>query len=193
MKKGLKLTDILVTVVIAIVFGVIYKLWSPVYSAAKPFGLHLDQLLYGMWFIAGTLAYLLIRKPGVALIAETAAASGELLMGSEWGLEVLFYGLLQGLFAELIFALFRYQKANVTVVSLAAMASCVASIGFDYYKGYIDTLVWWNLGLFFLARFAGSVLIAGFVAYGLAKALEKTGVTQLVRGTTEADVRALDE
>ncbi|TCP70394.1 ECF transporter S component [Baia soyae] len=193
MKKGLKLTDILVTIVISLVFGVIYKLWSPVYSAVKPIGLHVDQLLYGMWFLAGPLAFLIIRKPGVALLAETAASSGELLMGSEWGLSTLIYGLIQGLLAELILALFRYKKANVLVVSLAAIASCAGSIVFDYFQGYIDALVWWNLGLFFIARFVGSVLIAGVIAYGLAKALEKTGVTGLVRGSTEEDVRSLDD
>lgn len=193
MKKGLKLTDILVTIVIAIVFGIVYKIWSPVYYAVKPFGLQIDQLLYGMWFIAGTVAYLLIRKPGVALLAETAAASGELFLGSEYGLEVLLYGVAQGLFAELIFAIFRYRKTNVWVVSLAAIASGIASILFDFYKGYIEDLVWWNLTLYIAARLIGSVLIAGVGAVGLSKALEATGVTQLVRGTSIDDVRALDE
>ena len=59
-----------VTFVIAIVFGVIYKLWAPLYEALSMFGLQLDQLIYGMWFIAATVAFLIIRKPGVALIAE---------------------------------------------------------------------------------------------------------------------------
>jgi len=89
MKKELKLTDILVTIVIAIAFGIVYILWGTVYYAVQPLGLHLDQLLYGMWFIAGTVAYFIIRKPGVALLAEIAAASGEFLLGSPWGLTVL--------------------------------------------------------------------------------------------------------
>ena len=59
MKKELKLTDILVTIVIAIAFGIVYILWGTVYYAVQPLGLHLDQLLYGMWFIAGT-----VGQPG---------------------------------------------------------------------------------------------------------------------------------
>lgn len=110
MMKGLKLTDILVTIVISIVFGIVYKLWGPLYYAVKPLGLHIDQLIYGMWFIAATVAFLIIRKPGIALLAETAAASAEFITGSEWGLEVLLYGLIQGLFAEMVFAIFRYKK-----------------------------------------------------------------------------------
>ena len=107
MKKELKLTDILVTIVIAIAFGIVYILWGTVYYAVQPLGLHLDQLLYGMWFIAGTVAYFIIRKPGVALLAEIAAASGEFLLGSPWGLTVLLSGVVQGLFAEVVFRAFR--------------------------------------------------------------------------------------
>lgn len=73
--KGLKLTDILVTIVIAVVFGLIYKIWGPAYDLMKPLGLHAEQLMYGMWFMAGTFAYLIIRKPGVAILAEVAAAT----------------------------------------------------------------------------------------------------------------------
>lgn len=60
--------------------------------AVQPLGLHLDQLLYGMWFIAGTVAYFIIRKPGVALLAEIAAASGEFLWVRLGGLTVLLSG-----------------------------------------------------------------------------------------------------
>ncbi|MCX8046241.1 MAG: ECF transporter S component, partial [Anoxybacillus gonensis] len=34
--KGLKLTDVLTTVVVAIVFGIVYKVWGPLYYAVKP-------------------------------------------------------------------------------------------------------------------------------------------------------------
>ena len=44
MKKGLKLTDILVTIVIAVAFGIVYILWGSIYYSVKPLGLHLDQL-----------------------------------------------------------------------------------------------------------------------------------------------------
>jgi energy-coupling factor transport system permease protein len=190
--KGLKLADILTTVVIAIVFGIVYKLWGPFYYFVKPFGLHLDQLIYGMWFIAATVAFLIIRKPGVALLAEIAAASGEFIAGSEWGLEVLLYGVVQGLFAELVFAAFRYKRFDVLVVSLAAVGSTVGSLIMDFYKGYIEELAVWNLALFIGARFVGAIIIAGLFAHSLVKALEKTGVTQVVRPASKEDYDALD-
>jgi energy-coupling factor transport system substrate-specific component len=190
--KGLKLADVLTTVVIAIVFGIVYKVWGPFYYFVKPFGLHLDQLIYGMWFIAATVAFLIIRKPWVALLAETAAASGEFIAGSEWGLEVLFYGLIQGLLAELVFAAFRYKRFDVFTVSLAAAASTIGSLVLDFYKGYIEQLAPWNLTLFIGARFVGAILIAGVFAYSLVKALEATGVTQMVRPASKEDYDSLE-
>jgi energy-coupling factor transport system permease protein len=192
MKKGLKLTDILVTIIIALIFGLVYKLWGPLYGVVSTFGLHLEQLIYGMWFIAATVAFLIIRKPGVALLAEVAAAHGEFIFGGEWGVATLIFGLAQGLAAELVFAAFGYKRYNVFVVSLAAIASTVASIIIDYYYGYIGDLALWNLLLMFGARFLGAILIAGIFAYLIVAALEKTGVTNLVRPASSDDYKALD-
>ncbi|MCH1627072.1 ECF transporter S component [Ferdinandcohnia quinoae] len=193
MKKGLKLTDILVTIVIAIAFGIVYILWGSLYYVVKPIGLHADQLIYGMWFIAATVAYLIIRKPGVALIAEIAAASGEFILGSPFGLTVLLYGVIQGLFAELVFMAFRYKRYSASVVVLAAIGSCVGSIIMDFAYGEIGGLAAWNLMLFMTARLIGSVLFAGVFAYYLVKILEATGVTNLVRPASKSDYDALDQ
>ncbi|OIK16875.1 thiamine ABC transporter permease [Bacillus sp. MUM 116] len=193
MKRSLTLTDVLVTVVISIVFGLIYKLWSPLYYAVKPIGLHIDQLIYGMWFIAATVAFLIIRKPGVAFLAEIAAASGEFLAGSEFGLEALLYGAMQGLFAEIIFALFMYKRYSLFVTCLAAFGSGLASIIMDSYKGYIGDLALWNLTLFVGARLIGTILIAGVGAYYLVKALEETKVTTILRTNRQEHYDALDK
>jgi len=192
MKKGLKLTDILVTIIIALIFGLVYKLWGPFYGLVSTFGLHLEQLTYGMWFIAATVAFLIIRKPGVALLAEVAAAHGEFIFGGEWGVATLAFGILQGLGAELVFAAFKYKKFDMFTVSLAAVASTIASLILDFYYGYIGDLALWNLSLLIAARFIGAILIAGMFAYFIVKALENTGVTNLVRPASSDDYRALD-
>jgi len=192
MSKGLKLSDILVTVVVAIVFGIIYRLWGDVSNLVKLAGLQLDQLVYGVWFIAATVAALLIRKPGVALLAEVAAASGELIAGSQYGVESLTYGIVQGLCAELVFALFRYRSFSAATACLAGLASAAGSLVFDGFKGYLLDLQSWNLILYFVFRLAGSIFFTGLCAYWLVKALEATGVTQLVRPASRADFDALE-
>lgn len=185
------MTDILVTIVIAVVFGIIYKIWGPMYDVFKPLGLHAEQLSYGMWFLAGTFAFLIIRKPGVAVLAEVAAASVSALLGSEWGIATLWYGLLQGLGAEIVFAIFLYRNFSVWVASLAAIGAAAGSLVLDFGYGYIEQLTAWNYTLFIGLRLIGSIVIAGIFAYSLAKALELTGVTKVLRPASKQDFDAL--
>ncbi|CAM3002335.1 ECF transporter S component [Paenibacillus sediminis] len=190
-RAGLKLTDILVTIVIAAVFGVVYKIWGPTYDLMKPFGFQAEQLIYGMWFIAGTFAFLIIRKPGIAILAEVAAATVSAFLGSEWGISTLVYGFIQGLGAEIIFMLFLYRSANLFTVSLAAAGAAAASLVLDFSYGYIESLSAWNYTLLIGFRLLGSIVIAGIVAYYLAKALELTGVTKSLRPASKDDYEAL--
>ncbi|WP_256758641.1 ECF transporter S component [Cohnella sp. WQ 127256] len=190
--RGLKLTDILVTIVIAVVFGIIYKVWGPMYDVVKPLGVHAEQTIYGMWFIAGTFAFLVVRKPGVAVLAEVAAASISALLGSEWGISTLYYGVLQGLGAEIIFAIFLYRNASVWVVSLAAIGAAAGSLVLDFGYGYIESLSTWNYTLLIGLRVLGSIVIAGIFAYSLSKALELTGVTKVFRPASKKDYEALN-
>ena len=189
--RGLKLTDILVTIVIAVVFGIVYKIWGPMYDVFKPLGLHAEQLSYGMWFLAGTFAFLVIRKPGAAVLAEVAAASVSALLGSEWGISTLWYGLLQGLGAEIVFAVFLYRNFSVWVTSLAAIGAAAGSLVLDFGYGYIDRLTAWNYTLFIGLRLIGSIVIAGILAYSLSKALELTGVTKGLRPASKQAYAAL--
>ncbi|KEQ26388.1 ECF transporter S component [Paenibacillus tyrfis] len=192
MKKGLKLTDILVTVVIAVVFGIVYRVWGDVYNLASVPGIQLEQFVYGMWFMASTAAFLIIRKPGVAFLAEVAAALAEMLLGSQFSVSSLTYGIAQGLCAELVFAAFGYKRYTAAVAGMAGMASGAGALVFDYFKSYLTELQPWNLSLYIVLRFVGSFLITGPLAYALVKALEKTGVTQLVRPASLDDYQALD-
>ncbi|ENH97277.1 hypothetical protein J416_04643 [Gracilibacillus halophilus YIM-C55.5] len=193
MSKKLTLTDVLVTVVIALVFSLIYKIWGPLYSFLSVFGLHIDQLIYGMWFMAATVAFLIIQKPGVGLLAEIAAAQGEFMFGGQWGISLLLYGFIQGLGCEVIFALFRYKSYRLVVMCLAGILAGIGSLWLDTYYGYIGDLALWNLLLYIGARLIGSIVITGVFAYYLVQALEKTGVTNLVRPVSRDDYRALED
>lgn len=189
--RALGLTDILVTIVISVVFGIVYKIWGPMYDVLKPFGFQAEQLSYGMWFIAATFAFLIIRKPGVAVLAEVAASIIETFFGGEWGVSTLVYGVLQGLGAEVFFAMFLYRRTNLGVTVLASLGAAAVSIAVDSYYGYIDKLSTWNYCLFIGLRLIGSVAIAGVFAYYLAAALEKTGVLNLIRPVSKKDYEAL--
>lgn len=192
-RRGLRLSDILVTVLVSLVLGVVYHFWGSVYSLFKPLFFEADEMLYGMWFAAAPLAFLLIRKPGVALIAELAAAHVEVLFGSGWGLNLLLYGIIQGLGAELVFAAFRYRKHAAWTVALAGAASAIGSMVMDFYLAYTDNYVWWMFVAKYSMRVASGAMIAGLLMFALAKALERTGVTSLLRPASAKDYEALDD
>ena len=48
MSKGLKLSEILVTVLISVVFAIIYNLWWFVYNIVQVAGIHLEQHIWCM-------------------------------------------------------------------------------------------------------------------------------------------------
>ncbi|MDQ0090781.1 energy-coupling factor transport system substrate-specific component [Paenibacillus anaericanus] len=191
--RGLKLSDLLVTILISIVLGVVYHFWGSVYNLFSPLFPQADEIVYGMWFLAPTLVFLLIRKPGVALIAEIAAAHVAILFGSEWGIQLVMYGVLQGLGAELVFAAFRYRKFSGAVAALAGIGAAVGSLIPDIYYGYVADYETWLLIAKYAMRALSSAVIAGYLAFALAKAVEATGVTNLLRPVADKDYAALND
>ena len=69
------------------------------------------------------LAPLIIRKPGAALFAEMVAAGVSAFLGSQWGVDTLLSGFVQGAAAELVFAFTLYRVVDVPGPAIAAVAS----------------------------------------------------------------------
>lgn len=182
--KGLKFSDVLITIMVGVVFGIIMKFWDDLYSVVKPILPLGRQLLYGMWFMVAPFAYLLIRKKGVALLASLAAASLSAFIGH--GFEVLMYGLVQGLAAEFLFASFRYRRFDILVAGLAGMASCFGGFFLDLVYGYAN-LELWAITTKYGLRFISAFIFTGFFAYWIVSALEATGVTNLIRPVAKED------
>lgn len=190
-RKGLTLSDILVTVLISVIFAVIYNLWWVAYYTVQPLGLHLDQLMYGMWFAAAVVAYLIVPKMGIALIAEFAAGAGETIIMGRFDIPTIIYALLQGLACEIVFAIFKYQSRAFMVSVLAGMAAAIISFPVDWYYGYLNEVAAWNLILLIIFRLLSGAVLAGVFPYYLVKALDKTGVTKLFRPASKEDYDAL--
>ena len=187
MSKGLKLSDILVTVLIAVIFAIIYNIWNLVYKAMQVTGLHLEELSYGMWFAAAVVAYLIIPKAGIALLAEFAAGAGETIVMGRFDIATIVYGLLQGLACEIIFAIFRYKSRKLMVAVLAGLAAALVTFPIDFYHGYLGEVAGWNLFLYVFFRCISGIVLAGIFPYYLVKALDQTGVTKLFRPASKKD------
>ena len=187
MSKGLKLSEILVTVLIAVIFAIIYNLWWFPYEFAKVAGLHLEQLTYGVWFMAAIVAYLIIPKPGIAIIAEFAAGAGETIVMGKFDIPTIIYAILQGVACEIIFAIFKYQSRSAVVAMLAGLLTAVISFPVDYFYGYLNEVAGWNLLLFIVFRAISGIILAGLLSYIVVKALDQTGVTKLFRPASKQD------
>lgn len=85
------------------------------------------------------------------------------------------------------FALFKYRVYTVWTASLGAVFASFASLGLDYFNAYLSDLTTWNITLRVVFRTLGSIIIAGFLASALVRALEKTGVSTLLRPVSQAD------
>lgn len=189
-ERGLKFSDILITIMIGVVFGVIFKFWDDLYTVVKPMLPTLRQLLYGMWFMVGPFVYLLIRKPGVALLSSLAASGLSSLAGGMF--EPLMYGFVQGLAAELLFAALRYRAYGILAAGFAGLASGAAGFILDVYYGYAE-LELWALFVKYGLRAISAFVFTGVFAYYLVRAIEATGVTNLIRPPAEEEYAALDD
>ena len=191
MSKGLKLSEILVTVLISVIFAIIYNLWWLFYNVAQVAGLHLEQLTYGVWFMAAIVCYLIIPKPGIALLAEFAAGAGETIVMGKFDIPTIIYALLQGLACEIVFAIFKYQSRSVMVAMLAGLVTALISFPVDYFYGYLNEVAGWNLILFIVFRAISGIIIAGLLSYLMVKALDQTGVTKVFRPASKDDYDTL--
>lgn len=121
--RSWRTVDIVVAAVIGVAVGVVFWLWNIVWSVTTPLFVAFppgQAVVYGMWLISGVLGGLVIRKPGAAVLTSIAAASVSAILGTQWGMQVVVDGALQGLLPELVFLAFAYKRWNMGVAVLAA-------------------------------------------------------------------------
>ncbi len=176
-KKGLQLREIIVMASISVVFGVLYLVWIFFGQIVNGLlGPVVWKLVAGMWVMAPIVCAYIIRKPGVALIAEMIAAGTEIMVGSVSAGVVLVLGLTQGLGVELVFALFLWRSYRLPTLMLAGMMGMLANFMTIYviygYSQYSTVIVI----LMLVALLLSGALFAGWGSKGIADALNRTGV-----------------
>ena len=152
-----KLKDIIMVAVLGLVFAAVYMavfhLGLAIQALLTPFGLGdiAFEFVYGIWFMAATLAAYIIRKPTVAFAAEVLASVMELFMGNAGGIRVVITGIVQGLGSEAGFAIFRYKKFDLVSMCVSGMTTAVLillwicgiriAFAIAFYTYRFDTLV----------------------------------------------------
>ena len=168
--------DIVVAAVIGVAFGVIFWAWGLLYNGpAEAIPLPGRALLYGVWLVPAVLGALVIRKPGAAFFTETVAALVSVALGTGWGWMIAIQGPLEGLGAELVFALFAWRVYRLPVALLAAAVAGFVATLYDVVYWYPGT-AWDSFRIpYILIAMVSSVVIAGLGSVVLTRALADTG------------------
>lgn len=170
--------DIVVAAAIAIAFGVVFWAWNQVWAAATPAFVAIppaQNILYGVWLVPAVLAGLIIRKPGAALFTELVAASVSAILGSQWGLDAVVSGALQGLGAEVVFLVVGYRRWTIAVALIAAVGTAIAAWVHDTPLYYADIGVGPQL-VILAFMVVSAIVIAGIGSWLLMRSLVQTGV-----------------
>lgn len=175
-----RVVDITVASVIAIACSLIYwaaaLMWGPLafLDAAVP---GILGLMNGLWLFAGPLALVIVRKPGAAVYAEVVAAVVESLLGNSWGGSATFLiGLVQGLAAEIVFAVVLYKVWNVWITMLSGAVSGVACWGYTFFTN-LQAIDWNGAygGTNLVTTILSGAIIAGLLVWIIYVAIAHTG------------------
>jgi energy-coupling factor transport system substrate-specific component len=173
-----RVVDIVVASVIGVASGVIFwawgLAWSPL-SALLAFTPGLEGLLAGGWLFAGVLGGLIIRKPGAAVYTEVVAAVVSMLIGTQWGFSTLIWGIVEGLGAELVLALFFYANWRLGVALLAGAGAGVAVGLLDTTFTSYAALDFGYKAVYFVSAVVSGTVLAGLMSWLAVRGLARTG------------------
>jgi energy-coupling factor transport system substrate-specific component len=189
-----RVVDIIVAAVVGVAFGVVFYGWDLVYAVpTKPLELLLpgsQALLYGVWLIPAVLGGLIVRKPGAALFTEVVAATLEALLGAQWGgFQTILQGVVQGLGAEVVFAILLYSSWRLWSAILAGAASGASMAINDFINSYAGASIGFKTAYGVSAVISGAI-IAGLLSWLLVRALARTGALSRFAAGRSASVKA---
>ena len=134
--------DLVVTAFLGVAFGLAYWAWGIAYAAPSTALSTIFPPLAGItgapWLMAGVVGGLVVRRPGAALFAETLAAVVSMIPGTKWGVEVLISGLLQGIGAEIGFAILGYAAFGLGAALLAGALSAPLEAVYEWFVYWTD-------------------------------------------------------
>jgi energy-coupling factor transport system substrate-specific component len=133
-----RVVDIVVASQLGVAGGLLFALWNVgVWAWMSPLlPPPAGALVVGVWLLPGVLGGLVVRKPGAAVYTELVAAAVSALVGNQWGFATVWYGLLEGLGAEVVLALLLYRRFGLPVAVLSGAAAGVV-------VGVLDTTVYY--------------------------------------------------
>lgn len=174
------LRDIILLALIAIFFGVIYWVIGPVYNiltvAMTPIGLGpaANDILMGVWCMAGPLAGYLFKKVGSATLGEFLGSVVEMFFGGQWGAATMISRVVQGVASELGFAFTGYKRYDWFSLNLSVLTTTIVTFAWDMARnGYAA----YHLGLLvalFVIRLISMFIFGGLISRAIVNLLDRT-------------------
>ena len=191
-----RVVDIVVASVLGVAGGLVFTLWNLVYSpltapieAVLP---GLQALVYAVWLFPAVLVGLVIRKPGAALYGELVAAAVSALLGGFWGWTALAWGLVQGLGAELVFAILLYRAWGLVPAILAGVGAgagmAIMDLTFYYAGARLEFM-----GVYAVSAMISGAVIAGLGSWLIVRGLARTGALSRFAAGRQGMVRGADD
>ncbi len=187
-----RVVDIVVASVIGVAAGVIFWIWGQAWtpiSTALAFLPGLEGVLAGGWLFAGVLGGLVIRKPGAALYTEIVAAVVSMVVGTQWGPETFIWGVIEGVGAELGFAILLYRNwrllAALVSGALAGLSTAILDTNFSSVAA--QSLAFRSI--YFVSAIVSGIVLAGVVSWLIVRALAATGALDRFGAGREARAR----
>ncbi|WP_309066179.1 ECF transporter S component [Microbacterium sp.] len=163
-----RVVDIVVAAVLGVAIGLVFWGWNAIggawFGAADALTPGFGGIAVGIWLIGGVVGGLVIRKPGAAFVVEVVAAIVSMLIGNVWGVSTVFSGIVQGLGAELVFALFLYRRFGIGVAALAGIGAAAAAWVFELFYGSSPNIL---KSVEFNAIYLGSLIVSGAILAGV--------------------------
>lgn len=173
--------DIAVGAALGVACGVIFWGFNFAYSAVSPFlGAILPgcaSILHAVWYFSGTLAVLILRKPGSAIFVNLVGCAAEMLIGSQFAFSFVFISaILQGACAEIPFAITRYRKFNLPLAVASGLCTALEYGIYLLFFRYQGVSIVSPRGIIhMMSELIGGALIAGVFSWFLYVAIAKTG------------------
>jgi len=172
-----RVVDIVIASVVGVAVGTVFWAWDQIQTPLAIIQVvlpGLQGLLGGVWLLGGVLGGLIVRKPGAALYTELLAAVVSALIGTQWGILTLLSGLVQGLGAELVFALVLYRVWRVWVAILAGAVAGFAAAITDLIVSYAGTGTPFAI-VYTVSLIASGAFIAGLLSWVIVRSLARSG------------------
>ncbi len=173
-----RVVDIVIAAVLGVATGLIFWFWNTVgylwFQTADAVTPGFGGIAVGIWLLGGVLGGLIIRKPGAALLVELIGAIVSALIGNVWGPTTIYSGIVQGLGAELVFAVFLYRRFGVVVAALAGIGAGVGAWTYEFFIGNVEKSAAFNT-IYLVSTSLSGAILAGVLGWVLVRALAATG------------------